>query len=467
MEYKITIQNFKSIIHSEFEIKKGLNILIGPNGAGKTCVLYSLKFLRDIFQKGVGIAMAKGGGPSRIFHRGKKSIRFDLEMSYGEKTLKRKKYESRCYWSIIIEQKGTDKIATIVKETLLVDVITDTGLIPLFKFDANRSNFQKPKITFDINPDSGKDLFNTQKNDHSRHTKEELFGIIRGVLVGICNSQEFKKVGERSVLTFLGDFDSSFFRLLRFFTSLNEYNIIPERARQATEQLPFARMNSNGFGISEVIEALEKKHFHRLDNDDLYDIDMEVLGIGRRFGYYYSYRGRYDFFEKRGVYDKSLDKINKELAAAVKPINKVSVEIDKTNGRRFVVFKSDKTQFYPDEVSDGTIKWLCILTSIYVGSSYIHLLEEPENFLHPWMQQKLIQIMRDQSRENGAIYVLTTHSTTLLNSAYPEEVITVEQRSKGTEVQRINSGKDIDDFLRSSNFGLGDLWVAGGIGAVP
>ena len=78
MEYKINIENFKSILKAEFELKRGLNILIGPNGAGKTCVMTSLKFLRDTFLKGVGLAMAKGGGPSRTYHRGKNYMKFEL-----------------------------------------------------------------------------------------------------------------------------------------------------------------------------------------------------------------------------------------------------------------------------------------------------------------------------------------------------------------------------------------------------
>ena len=99
--------------------------------------------------------------------------------------------------------------------------------------------------------------------------------------------------------------------------------------------------------------------------------------------------------------DHALANIIRDLAAAVRPIESVAVQMDPTSGKRFVVFNAEKHSFFPEEVSDGTIKWLCILVSIYVPFSRVYLLEEPENFLHPWMQQKLINIMRQQASKNG------------------------------------------------------------------
>ena len=43
----IEISNYKSIIKTKIEIKKGLNILIGPNGAGKTTSFYMVCGLTD------------------------------------------------------------------------------------------------------------------------------------------------------------------------------------------------------------------------------------------------------------------------------------------------------------------------------------------------------------------------------------------------------------------------------------
>jgi predicted ATPase len=124
-------------------------------------------------------------------------------------------------------------------------------------------------------------------------------------------------------------------------------------------------------------------------------------------------------------------------------------------------------KFYPEEVSDGTIKWLCLLVSIYVSSSRIYLLEEPENFLHPWMQQRLISTMREQAELTKTIFVLTTHSSTILNATRLEEVFVVTPGDMGTRVQRIADREEVANVLTDSAFGLGDLWVSGAISGVP
>jgi hypothetical protein len=51
--------------------------------------------------------------------------------------------------------------------------------------------------------------------------------------------------------------DEELLRLYSFFENLNEYNIVPNVARQSTDQLPFAEMLPNGQNLSEVIYALE------------------------------------------------------------------------------------------------------------------------------------------------------------------------------------------------------------------
>jgi predicted ATPase len=151
----------------------------------------------------------------------------------------------------------------------------------------------------------------------------------------------------------------------------------------------------------------------------------------------------------------------------VRPIDRVSVDIDRTNGRRFVVFKADTETFYPEEVSDGTVKWLCILVSLFVPFSRVYILEEPENFLHPWMQQRLIAIMRDQAKHNQTVFLVSSHSATILNGANPDEILLVKHGAEGTELSMLDDIGSIRELLSDSEFHIGDLWVSGAIGGVP
>jgi hypothetical protein len=44
-----------------------------------------LKFIRDVFGQGVGLALAKGGGARRNYHRDTKKISFQIRCSYGRR----------------------------------------------------------------------------------------------------------------------------------------------------------------------------------------------------------------------------------------------------------------------------------------------------------------------------------------------------------------------------------------------
>jgi predicted ATPase len=463
MDLKISIENFKSVVTADLELRSGINILIGQNGAGKTCVLYSLKFIRDILLRGVGLAMARGGGPSRVYHRSKKKINFRIEFDYGERVVRSRKRKTNCYWVFSIEQKGSEKIATITYERILINCSIEGKTETLYKVELDRRNLEKPTTSFEINDKLvGKDILNAFY-DQTSSSKEKLLSNIKKGTDEILT--RLKKDGDRSVLSFLFVQDRSFLGFYSFFSSLNEYNIIPERARQASEQLPFSKMEPNGFGISEVIDALIKKNFHKISTgNEFLDFDFPSPYHYNKFFWRNNY---YTSAKDRKSLEQALEKINKEISSAVKPISNVNVKIDNSTGRRFVVFEANKYTFYPDEVSDGTIKWLCILTSIFVGFSNIYLLEEPENFLHPWMQQKLIQIMREQAQESETIFLLTSHSITMLNSCFPKEVRIVESTRDGTKIKAIEDQDEITEFLKDSDFRLGDLWVSGGIGAIP
>ena len=118
---------------------------------------------------------------------------------------------------------------------------------------------------------------------------------------------------------------------------MSEYNIAPDIARQSTEQLPFAQMQPNGVAVSEVIHALVKRDFERIELGRYY-------GIPRYAGYKFWDRGfapyryyapyhrprflRYERDNERETLPRALENINKELAAAVKPIESINVDTD-------------------------------------------------------------------------------------------------------------------------------------------
>jgi predicted ATPase len=474
MELLVKIENYKSIRQAEIELRPGLNILVGSNGSGKTCLLSALKFLQGVFRAGAAQSLAWQGGARRVYHRKQENMSFSFRCSYGDRIYRRRGIPTQLFWQIVITQAGTEQIATIVNEEIRIVGTYRGEPVTLFSLGISRPDNSKPVVHIGFCPprDVGKDLFSSWKDkDHKNEQKAKLLEDTGRTLGRVCD--RLTRESDRSCFPSLATFDNVFSEISLKFFFLNEYNILPDVARTPTEQLPFARMATDGAGVSEVIDALENKRYHKLDQWRYVELD-EVFPYDDYYpAFYVPWRVRYRRipFYRRGsreeTYPAALENINRELSAAVKAIINVSVAIDQTNGRRFVTFGTTETTFFPEEVSDGTIKWLCILVSLFVPFSEVYLLEEPENFLHPWMQQRLVSIMREQSKQNNTVFLLSSHSATILNAAYPDEILIVRQTSHGTEISGMMNLDQIKMLLEESEFHLGDLWVSGLIGGVP
>ncbi len=365
-----------------------------------------------------------------------------------------------------VAQSGPEQIATVVSEK--VEITTELNGKPevLFHFEVDRRTAGRNKIKIKgCDPSiAGLDLFSPTWGQEHKSKADVLPELQRNIRKRAAAA---RTLSDRAFFPQLADFDRVLGTVVQSFLFLNEYNILPEVARAATEPLPYAQMRPDGGSVSEVIHALLNRHYHRLNTpmyeyDDFFPNRIRFSGFGRRM-MYHPVRYRRDDTDPKTI----LSRIDNELAAAVKPITGVGIQIDPTNGRRFVVFRAGTETFLPEEVSDGTMKWLCILVSILVPYSRVYLLEEPENFLHPWMQQRLIQVMRDRPASDDVIFVLTSHSATILNAALIEELILVRQVEGNTLVESVVNKEHIEKTLRESNFRLGDLWVSGALGGVP
>ena len=474
-ELHFHISNFKSIRDANLTVRKGLNILIGPNGAGKTCLFSAIRFIKDVVQLGSALAIAKAGGPKRAYNHNSDKITMSLIFDYGERTYRRKRYPCTGCWKFSITQEGEDDIAIISYEEIRIYFLLEDKEIDLFNITVKR---QKDKCTVSSrlvdSVDFGRDLFGLWRSEYANKNKVAIHKAFTELLNEF--GKQIKVDPDKSFLRHITPLDTDLASVVNSFRRLNEYNILPNVARSSVEQLPYAVMESDGRGVSEVIDALEKRTFHKIEfsisnaQEEMPYFDRlkhPAFFMSGRVFIFGPYPGARLSGKERGSLINALEKIQSELSAGVRPINEVATQIDQTNGKRFVVFRSDDDVFFPEEVSDGTIKWLCILVSIYVPNARIYLLEEPENFLHPWMQQRLIENMRIQAEESDTYYLLTSHSTTILNASYPQELRIVKPTENGTVIEDIPNIEEIEKALIESDFGLGDLWVSGAIEGVP
>jgi len=111
--------------------------------------------------------------------------------------------------------------------------------------------------------------------------------------------------------------------------------------------------------------------------------------------------------------------------------------------------------------SGGALLLTAFLTLAYTETASLLMFEEPENGLHPFRLQMVLDILRKMSRgevgNRKRQIVITTHNPLLLNYASPEEVrVFVRHPVDGTKVIPMTNVPDIDRLLKE--FAVGELW---------
>jgi Fe-S cluster assembly ATPase SufC len=112
----------------------------------------------------------------------------------------------------------------------------------------------------------------------------------------------------------------------------------------------------------------------------------------------------------------------------------------------------------PENISDGTLRLLAIVTALYSGGSLV-VLEEPENHVHPHLLEALV----DMARGSPSQVVVATHSTHILDYVEPGEVYLVYKDGLETKVRRLTESSSIDEVRRFLEEGgtLGEAWYSG------
>lgn len=113
--------------------------------------------------------------------------------------------------------------------------------------------------------------------------------------------------------------------------------------------------------------------------------------------------------------------------------------------------------WYADEVSDGAIKTLSLLTAVADPRSHLVVLEEPENSVHPWIVKRVYEFCAEIGKRKQL--VITTHSPLFLNSLSPGQVFVVSRHDFATNIEALSSLMD-NELIQELQ--LGDYWAAGG-----
>jgi len=130
-----------------------------------------------------------------------------------------------------------------------------------------------------------------------------------------------------------------------------------------------------------------------------------------------------------------------------------------------ILERGEKEPYRPEQISDGTLRLLALLTAIMGIAPSISTLviEEPENGIHFSRLKSLVKLCRQRIEEDpDAQIILTTHSIPLLHALQREEVLAVVRREEGeSEILPPPDEEKWERFQKEASYTIGDLYTTG------
>ena len=127
-----------------------------------------------------------------------------------------------------------------------------------------------------------------------------------------------------------------------------------------------------------------------------------------------------------------------------------------------VFLKEGSEQIPATRLSDGTLRYLCLLAILcHPSLPPLVCIEEPELGLHPDILPGLADLLRETSERCQLI--VTTHSDTLVDALTdtPESIVVCEKENGQTKLKRLDKD-ELSHWLEK--YRLGELWTSGELG---
>ena len=442
----IKIDGFKSLSKFELKLKPGLNILVGPNGAGKTNIVMFFEFLSNLMDGELSEALSKIGGAGSILKKtGEETYQPYMDVNIqGEKQRTKKKKLTYSY-DFRIELSGHNLI--YFKHQRFKIVLSSLK-------EKDKSKNLDPEPSLDIEQSITKELKQDiilHKYDRSkfrtylypeRISKKNFEKFIKDYL------EKFNLLSNSLVTAIIRILDVPYaFDIRADLRGGETFNIIPSEVKKPEDVAKAPGIQKDGSGLAATLYAME---------------------VGKSRGPFrerlYLPRFLVDRDPSKSIFNpKTLKKVIENVKLANNSISNIHVvnEPFSNNLNVKITIKEEggKEATLPlSLMSDGTIKWMTLITAILTCRN-IFSIEEPENYLHPWMQSEIVKIMRNSIREDSFI-LMTTHSESLLNSAEPEEIIVVSMEDGKTYAKRIKNIKLLREEISNTGFGLAYFYVS-------
>ena len=361
----IEIKNFKSIVNIKIDNISNFSVFTGANGCGKSNFFEALEFIRDVVRNGATEAIKKHNGYENIH-------------SHKLRDVNAKKFFAK--FDIEIENKTFNyelEIRDLNKKPILIETVIKNS-IEIAKKTSHQNLF-----------------INGNKVEIEYSSNETILKLV---------SKEAKE-------------------LLDFLSSIERYQIDPNKAREADEYFASEILDTNASNLTTVLSKLEKDSLNS-------------------------------------------EQIIETMSMIVPGLEKIKIEKERLSNKTIVTFKEEaiSKKFPAGLVSDGTIYALAMLVIIYSNKNGIILIEEPERGLNPKAIAELIEFFRERS-ELFNIFV-NTHSESIVRVTQPKELFLVDKKDGKTKIKNVQKSFpnydytkiDIDKMWMSNMFNGGLPW---------
>lgn len=430
---RLRVKNFRSIAEMDIPLSP-LTVLVGPNGSGKSNVVDALRFVRDIFTRGLDQAVMDREGMNVIQRWGsEEGIGIEIKFYIDEQS-------SSGYY----ETDSGLEFATAVEPATAVEfnfVITE----------ASKGRLSISRQALRIRTEG--------------ETKSEFCVIKQGNSVKFkLNKNSWIAREEKSNLSIAHQAFDSIFRPYSFLESGKNVFLESNNPKYASSDKKRWIWESYTYVTKSFEEFIDRSNFYTLNPADLRQPQQILKETpfdekGRNMAAVLRRLKRID--------EGDWENLRHSLQQAVAGFENIEVEPVGGYLATKLTYQSERATprtSYLGQESDGTIRMLGLLTALYQDPQQPFIaIEEPEANIHPGALAVLAGAL-DQASLRSQI-VLTTHSPDILDQLPVESFLVVEKVGDTTRVGPLEASQV--QSVRKKLFTAGELLRMEGLQRQP
>lgn len=258
-------------------------------------------------------------------------------------------------------------------------------------------------------------------------------------------------------------------------------SLVEERDMYLSLLNRLTRFNTDRFSISsDIINVLSHIQVFKPDPNKLTDFYLikEDDKIASDCSNLVSYLDKL-----KDTHSKIFSKIQKDLNKCLPEFDEITLDrkyLDKIGMQKKIGLKNtENVTFWADELSEGTLYFLCLLCIIHQPNPpKLLLLEELEKGIHPVRIQEVVNFIFRLAEEKDIQIIMTSHHPLVLEEFkdIPESVFIFDKTLEGSTVKNLlHDVIEVEDEKRKEKglpktdyvSSLSDHWTVGLIGGVP